>query len=113
MIAKKKGFYKAAKQLYERQVPSPFVGTQCLLLVTHHVKRALSIVQKTYGDEHPKCAMYMHNLGVVYRKLKQHKESFDFYSKARTINEKLLGSRHPLVAGNLNGYILEISKPLL
>lgn len=45
----------------------------------------------------------MHNLGVICRKKKKLDEAWDFYEKAMRINEKLLGEKHPIVAGNLRG----------
>jgi len=56
MISKKRGRYKEAEAYYER---------------------ALKIIEAVYGSDHPKVALYIHNLGVIYRYRKQQQEVTD------------------------------------
>jgi len=66
-------------------------------------QKSLEIVMKVYGAEHPKVAIYAHDLGVIYRKLKQYEKSWDYYIQSKTLNEQLFGISSPDVAMNMNG----------
>lgn len=66
-------------------------------------KRSLAIIESVYGPDHPKAALYVHNIGVIARKKRRFDEAWQCYSRALELNEKILGKGHPLTGSNLNG----------
>jgi len=58
--------------------------------------------------------MYLHNIGVIYRKLKDKTKAWDYYTRAKDINEGTFGVYSPEVAMNYNGLgmVLKESKEL-
>jgi len=65
-------------------------------------RRALAIVEKTLGPEHPKVATGLNNLAEVLRATGRYDEAKPLYRRALAIGEKTLGPEHPSVATRLN-----------
>jgi CHAT domain-containing protein len=82
------------------------------------ITRALEIIQKIHGTEHPDTANSMSSLAYAYGKLGQYEKALKLEIRALAILEKVLGSDHPSTAnamhnlaftfGDLNNYPLKI-----
>ena len=64
--------------------------------------RALTIEEKILGAEHPKVAISLDNLALLYKKMGAYIKAESLYQRALTIFEKDLGPEHLDVATNLN-----------
>src|SRR6266487_2425146 len=65
-------------------------------------KRALAIVEKQLGPEHPDTATSLNNLALLYDAQGKYKQAKRLYKRALAIVEKQLGPEHPNTAGSLN-----------
>lgn len=64
--------------------------------------RALAIVEKALGPDHPNVAMSLNNLAELYRMNGAYAKAEPLYARALAIWEKTLGPGHPNVAASLN-----------
>lgn len=64
--------------------------------------RALAIVEKALGPEHPNVAMSLNNLAELHRVKGAYARAEPLYARALAIWEKTLGPEHPNVAASLN-----------
>ena len=53
---------------------------------------------KTYGEEHPKVAVYRNNLGNVYKALGDYPKAIEYYEPALVSGLKTYGEEHPKIA---------------
>lgn len=67
---------------------------------------ALTIREKTLGENHPAVAATLNNLAVLYGKRGKYKEAEPLCKRALEIREKVLGKEHPDVAKQLNNLAL-------
>jgi tetratricopeptide (TPR) repeat protein len=58
-------------------------------------KRALAIIEKVLGKEHPSTATSLNNLAGVYQAKGDYDSAERLYKRALEILEKRLGSNHP------------------
>ncbi|MGH9803301.1 MAG: tetratricopeptide repeat protein, partial [Blastocatellia bacterium] len=65
--------------------------------------RALAIVRKAFGAEHPNVATVLNNLAILYSEKREHTKAEPLFQGALEIREKAFGARHPDVARSLNG----------
>ena len=65
-------------------------------------KRALSILEKNFGPDHPDVAMSLNNLAILYSTQARYTEAESLYKRALSIYEKTLDPNHPEVATTLN-----------
>ena len=65
-------------------------------------KRALAILEKTYGKEHPEVVTRLNDLAGLYRVLGDYSNAEALYKQSLTIIEKVFGPEHPLVAFSLD-----------
>uniref|UniRef100_A0A672L007 Kinesin light chain n=1 Tax=Sinocyclocheilus grahami TaxID=75366 RepID=A0A672L007_SINGR len=72
----------------------------------HLLNDALSIREKTLGNDHPAVAATLNNLAVLYGKRGKYKEAEPLCKRALEIREKVLGREHPDVAKQLNNLAL-------
>ncbi len=66
--------------------------------------KALKIIEKGLGKEHPNTAKTYNNLAGVYDNQGEYEKALELYGKAQKICEKRLGKNHPhtkLVADNI------------
>ncbi|HTR14211.1 MAG TPA: tetratricopeptide repeat protein [Roseiarcus sp.] len=66
------------------------------------LERALAIVERAYGLEHPETATSLNNLAAVFRDLGDLAAARPLHERALAIREKARGSDHPDVAQSLN-----------
>jgi tetratricopeptide (TPR) repeat protein len=59
---------------------------------------ALRVAEKTFGPNHPKTALSMNELAIVYQYLGKYAEADDLFKRALMIREQALGPKHPFVA---------------
>ncbi|KXJ13330.1 Kinesin light chain [Exaiptasia diaphana] len=67
---------------------------------------ALTIREKTLGEDHPAVAATLNNLAVLYGKRGKYKDAEPLCKRALEIREKVLGKDHPDVAKQLNNLAL-------
>lgn len=67
---------------------------------------ALSIREKTLGENHPAVAATLNNLAVLFGKRGRYKEAEPLCKRALEIRERVLGKNHPDVAKQLNNLAL-------
>ncbi len=65
-------------------------------------RRALAILEKALGPEHPIVATSLNSLAELYRDQSQYAKAEPLYQRALAIREKALGPEHPDVAMSLN-----------
>src|SRR2546427_3277759 len=65
-------------------------------------KKALEVVQKNVGPDHPSVATSLNNLAELYRAQGQYAQAEPLYKRSLAIREKALGPKHPDVATSLN-----------
>ena len=65
-------------------------------------QRALTILEKALGTEHPYVAQSLNNLAVLYDTQGKYAEAEPLYKRALAIDQKALGPEHPEVATDLN-----------
>jgi tetratricopeptide (TPR) repeat protein len=73
-------------------------------------KRALTILEKALGPEHPDVATSLNNLAGLCRILGNYTEAERHYQRALTVWEKALGPEHPNVAQCLENYAVVLRK---
>jgi tetratricopeptide (TPR) repeat protein len=66
---------------------------------------ALTIREKTLGENHPAVAATLNNLAVLYGKRGKYKDAEPLCKRALEIREKVLGKDHPDVAKQLNNLV--------
>ena len=67
-----------------------------------HLERALTLAEKTYGQDHPIVATIVNNLGGVLRALGDMQGAKEHFERALKIDENTYGPAHPRVAINVN-----------
>ncbi len=67
-------------------------------------KRALAIVEKALGPDHPQVATSLNNLAELYRAQGKYGEAEPLYKRSLAIMEKALGPEHPYVGKALANY---------
>jgi len=72
------------------------------LEAVNYYEQALSIDKKVYGDQHPKVATRLNNLGLAWYSLGEYKKAIKLYEQALSIGKKVYGDQHPKVATYLN-----------
>ena len=65
-------------------------------------ERALALKKKIYGEEHPRVALSLNNLALLYFKQGNYAKAEPLLKRSLTIFKKALGKQHPKVATNLN-----------
>jgi tetratricopeptide (TPR) repeat protein/CHAT domain-containing protein len=65
-------------------------------------KQALSVAEKSLGQEHPAVAGSLNNLAFLHVTQGQYAQAEPLYQRSLAIREKALGTEHPDVAGSLN-----------
>ena len=65
-------------------------------------RRALAIVEKAVGPEHPNTAASLNNLAALYDSQGRYDEAEPLYRRALAIREKARGPEHPNTAASLN-----------
>ena len=63
-----------------------------------YYKKALKIILRKLGSEHPNVAIYYNNLGFAYREKGDYDKAIEYFQKALKIGLRKLGSEHPNVA---------------
>jgi tetratricopeptide (TPR) repeat protein len=66
-------------------------------------KRALAIIEKAVGPNHPVFVAMLNKLATLYREQGKYAEAEPLYRRALEIREKALGPDHPEVGTNLLG----------
>ena len=69
-------------------------------------QKALAILEKVLGKEHPDIAMTYNNIAGVYQAQGDYPQALAFYQKALAIREKVLGKEHPDIAMTYNNLAL-------
>ena len=67
-----------------------------------HNKRALTLAEKVYGQDHPIVATIVNNLGLVLQDLGDMQGAREHLERALKIDENTYGSDHPNVASRVN-----------
>ncbi len=65
-------------------------------------QRALAIMEKARGPNHPDVAISLNNLAMLYHRQGKYDEALPLYQRALAIWEKALGPDHPDMATSLN-----------
>ena len=65
-------------------------------------ERALALKKKIYGEEHPRVALSLNNLGMLYYEQGNYAKAEPLYQRSLTIWKKAFGEQHPRVALSLN-----------
>jgi CHAT domain-containing protein len=65
-------------------------------------QKALVLIERIVGSEHPDTAESLNALGHTYRELAQHDKALPLGLRALKIREKVLGSDHPKTAQSIN-----------
>jgi len=69
-------------------------------------ERALAIMEKAHGPEHPETAQNLHYLALLYETTGRYAEAEPLYKRSLAINKKALGPEHFSVAVSLNNLAL-------
>ena len=64
-------------------------------MILRYYNKALKIQKDKFGDNSKEVADTYNNLGVLYQAKGSHDKTLDYYRKAHTIYEFVLGSNHP------------------
>ena len=64
--------------------------------------KALVIIERALGKDHPNTAASYNNIGSVYQRMGNYPKALEFYTKALNIKEKVLGKNHPSTATSYN-----------
>jgi len=64
--------------------------------------KAVNIIEKVLGKEHPDTASSYNNIGIVYDRQGDYPKALEYYFKALNIREKVLGKEHPDTASSYN-----------
>jgi tetratricopeptide (TPR) repeat protein len=67
-------------------------------------KRALNILEKMPGTDHPDTATILNNLGAFYVSQSKYADAEPFFRRSLTIVEQLLGANHLYVAVVIENY---------
>ena len=62
-----------------------------------YYEKALAILLKKLGAEHPRVATSYNNIGLAYHAKGEYDKAIGYYNKALAIQLKKLGAEHPLV----------------
>ncbi|MCK5521695.1 MAG: tetratricopeptide repeat protein, partial [Thiomargarita sp.] len=73
-------------------------------------RRALAIIEKVLGAEHPDTATSLNNLALLLSNKGDYDSAEPLYRRALAIREKVLGAEHPDTAQSLNNLALLLSK---
>ncbi len=82
---------------------------------------ALEIQRKILGEGHPRVAISLHNLALLYRQQGRYSQAQDRLMQALSLRERILGPNHPDIAASLNelgsiyraqGRYIEAEEPL-
>jgi tetratricopeptide (TPR) repeat protein len=65
-------------------------------------QKALNIVEKVLGPDHPDVATSLNNLAVLYDTQRRYAQAEPLYKRSLAIEEKALGPDHPDVGTSLN-----------
>jgi tetratricopeptide (TPR) repeat protein len=65
-------------------------------------ERALRILERVLGQEHPDVATSHNNIGIVFTMKGEYDRALEHYKRALKIRENVLGPDHPDVAASLN-----------
>ena len=68
--------------------------------------KALEIVERTLGNDHPSTATTYNNMAGVYKAQGDYEKALEYYEKDLEISEKVLGSDHPNTATTYNNMAL-------
>ncbi|MCP4662958.1 MAG: tetratricopeptide repeat protein, partial [bacterium] len=60
-------------------------------------RRALAILEASYGAEHPRLVSVLNNLGVTYWHLGRYRDAEPYYRRSLAIRESALGHDNPRV----------------
>ena len=60
-----------------------------------YLERALAIIEKQLGPDHPTTALSLKNLGELLSSMGRYEGARLYYERALAINEKQLGTDHP------------------
>src|SRR5262245_45216642 len=60
-------------------------------------RRALALLEKQLGPDHPDVAQLLNNLAELYRNQGRYADAEPLYRRALAIREKALGRDHPIV----------------
>ena len=63
-------------------------------------QRALEIIEKVLGPQHPDVATTLNNLAVLYESMGDYEKALPLYQRALEIREKVLGSATPRCCNN-------------
>ncbi|MBU1558141.1 tetratricopeptide repeat protein, partial [Patescibacteria group bacterium] len=91
---------KEAEQLNEKVVELYQEGKYDEAI--HLAKKALELLEKALGPDHPDVAISLNNLAALYRSKADYTRAEPLYVRALAIREKALGPDHPDVATSLN-----------
>ena len=64
--------------------------------------KALEIVERTLGNDHPYTATTYNNMAGVYKEQGDYEKALEYYEKDLEISERVLGSDHPSTATTYN-----------
>ncbi len=67
-----------------------------------YYEKALKIDRKVYGENHPRVATKLNNLGSAWDALGDSQKAVEYFEKALKIDRKVYGENHPSVATDLN-----------
>ncbi|HLM43603.1 MAG TPA: tetratricopeptide repeat protein, partial [Myxococcaceae bacterium] len=67
-----------------------------------HYTRALALMEKARGPEHPDVAISLNNLGNVSRDMGRHEQALRYHTRALAVREKALGPEHAKVAMSIH-----------
>jgi len=61
-------------------------------------EKALALIERKYGPDHPNMAYPLQNLGIIARRKKQYDLALDYLWRSEKLREKSIGSRNRLTA---------------
>ncbi len=73
-------------------------------------ERALGILEKVLGKDHPNVATTLNNLGVFHYHTKNYALAADYLTRALAIREAKLGSEHPHTKGTKEGLAIVLEQ---
>jgi tetratricopeptide (TPR) repeat protein len=102
----KRGRYELAYPFHTRALAilKKTLGPEHPSVAESLFRQALAIDEKSFGPEHPAVARDLNNLALLLKDTNQHAEAEPLFQRALAIREKALGSEHPDVATSLENY---------